>query len=502
MQADRATPMPPTARWALFFAALTASATLFVIVGQLPAQRVGDGNEYYALFFAWTETQRPWMTQPAYDVFQAFFNSGKVSVLVPAETLQQMFAPLRVNDTGDFNHFWLYSLLAAICSGLVHSLGISLDAHDSFLVLHFLLLTGTLWVAFRHFGLTGLVVVLAMTFASPMVWFIDKVHTEFFTFCLATSAVVLFAARRNVASAALLAMTSTQNPSFAIVAMVPLAWRALAEWKRPYTVFEVAGIVTTALLVLAHPVYYFVRLGVVTPQLALTGITKDNSIFISFIWLFDPDVGLLPNWPLGTVFLLASIWALIAQRNTARPGWRYLSFASVYFLASFYFQSLTVNLNSGATPGLARYATWYMPLLFPLIHQLFVFARHRIPVAVGLGLAIILGAAYTAIDADPRQFGKYVVPSMPSQFIQTRMPWLYDPPPEIFVERYSGIGEGIRRSTVRGVLGPDCRKLLVLPYPDRRDVTASEDCQSKLDEARAAVLDVTDPKPIYLRLDD
>lgn len=494
--------MPPTARWALFLAVLTACATLFVLVGQMPAQRVGDGNEYYALFFAWTETQRPWMTQSAYEVFQAFFNSGEVSVLVPAESLQLQFARLQVNHTGDFNHFWFYSLLAAICSGLAHSLGIGLDTHDSFLVLHFLLLSGMLWVAFRHFGLTGLAVVLVMTFASPMVWFIDKVHTEFFTFCLATTAVVLFAARRNVASAVLLAMTSTQNPSFTVVAMVPLAWRALAEWKRPYTVFEVAGIATTALLVLVHPVYYFARLGVVTPQLALAGITKDNSVFISFIWLFDPDVGLLPNWPLGTALLIVSVWALIAQLNTARLGWRYLSFASVYLLVSFYFQSLTGNLNSGATPGLARYATWYMPLLFPLVHQLFVFARQRIPVAVGLGLAIVLGGVYTAIDAAPRQFGKYVVPSMSSKFIQTRMPWLYDPPPEIFAERYSGIGEGIRRSTVRGVLGPDCRKLLVLPYPDRRDVTASEECQSKLDEAREAVLNVTDPKPVYLRLDD
>lgn len=244
---------------------------VFYVLGGLPQQRVGDGSEYYALFYAWGVAHRPWMTSLAYDAYEQLVSANHIVGMLSRESLQSYFPELRLENTSDFNHFWMYSFLAYLASKFVSLFGVSPSPHVGFLTLHCFLLVLTTSLAHRFYGRNGVLVVILMTFISPIFWFLDKVHVEVFTYTLILSSIILVHSRQYVFAAFFLALASTQNPSFSLVALVLLFYRVFLEWRRPYSFFELVFFIGTVLVALLHPVYYFFRFGVPTPQLLAGG---------------------------------------------------------------------------------------------------------------------------------------------------------------------------------------------------------------------------------------
>lgn len=492
---------------------LVGVLVLFALAGRFPPVRVGDGSEYYGLYYAWAVGHRPWMMAPAYEAYAALAGSGQITGLVTREALENAFPALRVAASSDFNHFWFYSLLAWLCGKVAGVFGAALTAHASFLLLHLVALAATMMLGYRHHGVRGVLAVALMVLASPLWWFIDKAHTEFLTVCLVLSGVILVMARRYAGAALLIALASTQNPSFALVAAIPLFYRVVLQRERSYSFFEVALCVLTVLAVLAHPVYYFSRYGVVTPQLLAGGASMGSNLSTFYVWIVDPDVGLLPNWPLGAAALLVLLGAWAARRYPKREGARdhsWTVFAVLYLAINFYAHSSTVNLNSGATPGLARYALWYLPLAFPLFLHLFaLFPKGTKRFYAGL-VALAALCAVSLYVNDPRKPEQFSEGSLTSRLIQTRLPSLYNPPYEIFVERYSGVGEGVGAMNLRAVFGPDCAKMIVIPGAGRANAIAPAACMFDQDKLNAYVntapqvqgLAATAQAPGYTRLPD
>ena len=490
---------------------LVGVLVLFAFAGRFPAVRVGDGSEYYGMYYAWAVGHRPWMMAPAYEAYAALAGSGQITGLVTREALENAFPALRVAATSDFNHFWFYSLLAWLCGKAAGVFGATLSAHGSFLLLHLVALAATIMLGYRHYGIRGVLAVALMVLASPLCWFIDKAHTEFLTVCLVLSGLILMRARRYPGAALLIALASTQNPSFALVAGIPLFYRVVLQRERAYSFAEVALCVLTVLAVLAHPVYYFSRYGVVTPQLLAGGASMGSNLSTFYVWIFDPDIGLLPNWPLGVAALLVLFAAWAARRYPQRAGARdhsWTVFVVLYLAINFYAHSSTGNLNSGATPGLARYALWYLPLAFPLFLQLFaLFPKGTKRFYAGLATLAAL-CAVSLHTNDPRKPEQFSEGSLLSRFIQTRLPFLYNPPYEVFVERYSGVGEGVGAMNLRAVFGPDCAKMIVIPGESRANAIAPSACmfdQAKLDAyvnaaPQIQTLAATASSPIYTRL--
>ncbi len=489
-----------------YFCISAALLIVFVMLGYLQPQQVGDGSEYYGLFCAWDAAHRPWMTSMAYDVYERLYSSGSITGMVPRESLENRFPTLKIGSTADFNHFWLYSFLAFICSKAASLIGIKLQVHESFLMLHYLLLLGTSAISFLLFKWRGLSVVLLMTFVSPMLWFLDKVHTELFTYCLVLSSVICIYAKKYLPATLLLALASAQNPSFALVAFIPLFFRVVLQRKKPYSFIEVIVFVATVLTVLAHPVYYFLRLGVLTPQLLAGGASLGQNLSSFYIWIIDPDLGLLPNWPLGMCALLLAlgIWGFRKNRVVENVDFAYGTFLLLYLCINLYAHSSTQNINSGATPGLARYATWYLPLAFPVLYKLSAFFswQHK-----GLYLLLPAVAALTLFSVNtnyPSRPEAYTTPSRASLLIQTQLPWLYNPPEEVFIERYSGLGESVAAASLVGVLGPDCRKLLLMPGDGQKGVSSIGQCffEAKKLNAYAKSLAANIDSPTYVSLND
>ncbi|WP_419569497.1 hypothetical protein [Rheinheimera sp.] len=481
---------------------------VFSYLSEQPAMRVGDGAEYYALYYAWTDSLRPWMTSVSFASYQALIDSTQVAFMPSLQHLMEKFPELRVGETADFNHFWFYSFLAYLVALPLDAVGLHLPAHHSFLVLHFVLLLLMFVVFIRLYGPQGLLAAVIMTFLSPMLWYLDKVHTELLTFVFSMLAVALIHRRFYLAGAFFLATASTQNPSFALVAFIPFCYRVLVKRKEPLSVPELALLLATALLVLLHPTYYFFRYGAPTPQLLTMGADLGANLSTFYIWLLDPDVGLLPFWPIGLLVLgLACSFVYIKKplAQTAAGGFGFQVFFMLSFLLiNLYAHSSTENLNSGAGAGPARYALWYLPLFLPLLLYVLTYLREQ---KTSLMLSVVLlglSAWYNFKVSAPSNNDNLPHPSALSSFIQRHFSTLYSPHHEIFIEKYSGYGESVGTVNPRAIIGPDCAKVLVIPGGGKTKVLAPAECffeQSKvLDVINTATADSPETTPFYIWL--
>jgi hypothetical protein len=274
-----------------------------------------------------------------------------------------------------------------------------------------------------------------------------------------------------------------------------------------------------------------VRFGALSPQLYANGGARFLASWrVAWIWFFDPDVGLFPNWWIGVLAVAFAIWVLVRRRNVvhqprasrasraSRAEWT--AFLVVYVGSSLAANSSTLNLNAGGTPSVSRYVIWYVPLFFPpvvgMVGELARFVRARFRprgsvalAAAGVAALWLAGRHAHALFRPALSEKGYLRPTRVSRAIQTRFPWAYDPPTEIFAERYGGI-DGIAEGFVGqffAVVGPDCHKVLVLgDYPTARvvapatcrldDETIRRAVRRHLESERASTL------PSYVRLTD
>jgi hypothetical protein len=230
-----------------------ASITIFFALGMIPAMRVGDGSEYYAMSLAWESTFRPWMSPESYATYDSFFESGLITGLLSSSWLQETFSTLNLGTTSDYGHFWLYSFLAFIISTPLEFMFSGQYTHQGFVFLHAALITTSLILANRQFGWKGITAIVILVVSSPLVWFSNKVHTEFFTFSTALIAVMFYTRSNYLKSALFLAMASTQNPSFAILAVFALGVWASTKIKQKLSWREVFGLFVTITLIFLLP---------------------------------------------------------------------------------------------------------------------------------------------------------------------------------------------------------------------------------------------------------
>lgn len=438
---------------------LLCFCVLLPTLNSFPAVRVGDGAEYYAMGIAWKETLRPYMTPTSWNSYQQFVNSNRVVGLQTANDLAKYFPELAQNQTNDFNHFWFYSFCAGVIGRFFLFLGRNVNIHSCFLLVHMALLSMVFIFSYHYYKWKGLIAVLFLLAASPIVWYIDKVHTEFFTFSLTTVAVIAALYGDYHITSLFLSLASTQNPSFAIVSVICLIIFLYKKRLKEITNIQKVIILLSLLIMALHPLYYLYRYGVLTPQTFIGGANMGGSLKYFYVWLVDPDVGLIPNWPVSLLLIGIGFWFFLKSGNL---DYRFLFFCITYVVISLFAQSSTTNINSGATPGIARYALWYLCLFFPsLLHLMSKIKWKPIPILL-LTVICISSLLINYKSSRPSLPESYATPSFSSRVIQTYTPKLYNPPPEVFAERYGGVGEAVWLENPIAVIGPDCEKYLFI----------------------------------------
>lgn len=420
------------------------SVLLIVLIGMSPPQRIGDSREYLAMAMNLARLRPPALSRADAARLEQDFESLHFSG-------QSLTFHRQLRDASgrqDFFHFWFYPALAVPGIWLTTLTG--LHPNYAFAALNALLFLGAAWIVATRMAwwLTALV------FCSPVLWWIDKSHTEVFTFSLLAVAMVLL---RDAPwwSMICLAAAATQNPPLAALLLCAAVltflrpdasgWRSSRVWK---------GAFLAALIALIHPLYYGWRWGIPTPQLLQGTHLRVPTIQEAGAVLWDPNIGLLVHAPLLVLTLVAVLLAVgvrARRRLNEREVWLGVAGAGI-FLLSF---AQTTNANNGATPGMSRYALWLIPLAIPVLQRVEAVIS---PVSRRWFVALALASsAWSVVAFQPQRPENYLTPTRAASILWTRWPWLDNPLPEIFAERLSG------REPARIPVGtPDCAKVLTI----------------------------------------
>jgi hypothetical protein len=415
---------------------------LFALIATSRPQRVGDAREYIAMAMNLARLKPPALSRTDMLLAERRLDEWHFGGL-PLAYFNQL-----TDSRGrqDFFHFWFYPALAV--PGIWVASITGMHPNYAFVALNALLSLGALWVVSRR--LTWWLS--AAVFLSPVLWWIDKSHTEAFTFSLLAIAFALLLDAPWWSMIALGA-AATQNPPIALLLVLvgaallivrPGAWR-----DRRF----LAGTLAGGLLAALHPIYYEWRWRLPTPQIVLGTEARVPTIQELGAVLWDPNLGLLFNAPLLVLTVVVAA-VLVARRARSRlvdaDVWLALAGAGI-FLLSF---AQTTNINSGATPGLSRYAVWLIPLSIPILRRASGVTSEAAPrwfVLVALASCALSIAAY-----HPRRPENYTTPTPAARFLWAWWPSIDDPLPEVFAERVSGEEPGLVP-----IATPDCAKVLV-----------------------------------------
>lgn len=338
----------------------------------------------------------------------------------------------------DFLHFWLYSLV--VSPGLWLARAFGLHPNWAFTMVNAALLTAAAAIAARHVPLIAVLVV----FVSPIVWWVDKAHSEVFLFaCLGIAAALSGAAP----GAALLAyaVAGAQNvaigatwPVFAVATywarlqehatkvpeVTTSATRHLAPGRRHWCVLAVA-----ASIVLLPFAYYTVRLGTASP---MVGFAEWRALsprgMIAF--LIEPNIGLV---------VAAPAWAAVVIGVIAlqRGGGRNVSlwWPVIVQLLLLAIWATNPSANHGGTPGVNRWVLSLLPLSIPwLSHGHAVTPRS---LRRALLPVVIVGACLSVGWHLPRWPESYVTPTALATQVW-KFGYVDVTPAETFAERVSG----------------------------------------------------------------
>ena len=368
-----------------------------------PPTLIGDGLEYVAMATNLSQSEKPslnWRDRLEHGL---------------------AFPGLTASDgRQDCLHFWMYSAVVAL--PLRWTLAMGADGAWAFGVVNLLLFIVALGVASRRVHWIGAAVV----FASPIIWWINKVHTEVFTFSLLVIAWSL-CRTHPIASGVSVGLAAAQNPPILLVA-VCISTAQLVSRAIPIKRI-VIGTGVTIVIAALHPLYYWVRLGRLTP-LAEASSWANASIASFFAVLLDPNIGLVPNHPLLVVAVLLAVAGLRREGDPSVRPYMIAAVVSVGLLLGTFSQ--VVNLNHGGTPSISRYALWLIPMAVPFFFTI----KDSKPFApVALSITAVGSVVCSSLLYYPSAPERFLEPTPLARYLWLKAPSLNNPVPEIFFER-------------------------------------------------------------------
>jgi hypothetical protein len=409
--------MKPDARRTLVVMVCLAGLVLS-LAAQSPTRPVGDSREYVLMSINLARFEPP-SARPE--------ELNQIPALFPGVTAEGLALPhLRAPDgRQDFPHFWFYSLIAAPFVGAARLVG--LHPASGFTAFNILLLLGVALVVLDKTSPS----VALLVVAGPILWWVDKAHTEVLTVSMITVGVTLLTSRPWWSIAAF-GVAATQNPplvgAMAIVlgfAIYTRGWRDRRVWAA-----AAAGTILAAL----HPFYFYSRLRIWSGL--YESVDRHWPSWRELMAVaFDPNLGVFVHDPvLLLAMLISAVEAISRPRRDAdkRAGgaaeqWS-LSLIALLFLASF---TQTANFNSGGTPSMSRYGLWLVPFAIPVLRRVPEQARWLKVLAAG-------SVVWCVWAFSPMLPDRYLQPSALAADLWRQRPEIDNPLAEVFAERTAG----------------------------------------------------------------
>lgn len=434
---ERLSTAPPWQRGALF-AGFLVLCVLFSVLTQGGFALRGDGANYLLMQQAWL---RGWPSADAALIAQLEQRPD----LGPNSFLTMAGADGRTYCL----HFWFYPLLSAPFAALISLFGG--DPLGAFLIVNLLCAAGAGVMIARSQALSfGAKALLALSFgATSLNWYGAWAHPEVFTACLLLVAALAFLEKRYLLLSLCAGAAALQNPS-AILVLPVAALAALIES------FDGRRLDFALLLDRAWKIAAGVGVGAIAPLFSLAFIGALNPIEAAGVfvkmeqvnperlmhYLFGLDQGAI----IGLPFVFLGIAAVAAMRAMKRPA--PLQRADFLLLMALLITLPTLaqtNFNAGQY-YVSRYVSWSLvPALAWLAAQS---ERDAKPVGAawlcGLALYALGYCAYYLDKADRVGLGgiRYdydaVVFKPWTRVLVDHAPTLYNPSPEVFLERKNG----------------------------------------------------------------
>lgn len=428
-------------------ALLVGAALAVALAAGSPLRLVGDGAEYLAMALNLASLHHPALA-PA-DIGAIEQALGEADPAFANWDVRQ-YSIASADRRRDFLHFWIYPLVSVPALWLTQLAGASPLA--AFTITNVALLSLALYFALPRLGGAACV----LLFGSPIVWWIDKAHSEVFTFSLLSIAFLLLEQRPWWALVAAGAAAG-QNPPIGWLVVLIVAGQAIArrEVLRDRR-FQRALAIALALM-LAQPAYTYIRHA--KPSLLATANLSHVPSWAELMAVpFDPVIGLFPNFPVFFVALIAAVILLVRRRRGALGEIDTLIAAACAAGFLFAFAQAT-NLHHGGTPSLSRYGVWLLPLAIPLLSG--ARAIGAAPWNAFLWSAATLSAMICAFAFHPAVPQNGREPTLAASVVWTRHPGWNNPLPEIFVETWLRTEQ--RQAPVAT---PGCEKVLVIGRGD------------------------------------
>jgi hypothetical protein len=400
-------------RKARLFFPIAAALLVLVLIYRSQPRIVGDSVEYVAMSLNMAQLAPPSLSADDLSDAAGYLPGDAGTHLIKAEFRG-------ADGRQDFPHFWFYSLLA---SPFVRA---AVALHRSpvvgFTVLNGLLLLAAALVLDRAFGSAAA----AFLVLGPVLWWVDKAHTEVFTVSLLAMAFALLGTQPWWSILALGA-ASTQNPPIAGAMLVVIAyvWLLQGGWRN----WKVIAATTAGVCIAAlHPWYYHMRLGIWSGLSSGLDRHVPSSPEITAA-LIDPNLGILVHDPFIVLAVAGAFIVALVRKPVRILSPRHLAALGIALLFVFSFTQ-TGNFNSGGTPGPSRYGLWLIPLAIPVIAS--------------------SGSAWwmrTIAVASIVWCSSHFAPALPEGYLQPtelaarlwhKSPDLDNPLAEVFAERVSG----------------------------------------------------------------
>jgi hypothetical protein len=355
-------------------------------------------------------------------------------------------------------HFWGYSLAGLPARRVLEALALpplrALPVTNALAFGLALFAVAALpWSGGRRLLLGGLLVF------SPALGFLLWPHPEVFSFALVATALAFEARGRRAWAVACAALASVQNPPLLLLAAL-LGAGSLVEALRRRDARPLLLAAVAALPAAAPPLFFLRQFGVwnlsVRPSEAAASLSASRALDLAL----DPNLGLLPHAPLTLALAFGAGAGALARR-------RWLPAALVLALVPLVAWATTANSNwNNDTSGPSRYTVWLLPLLaFVAVGETGGPGERRLPplAAWGLGLALATQSAAVLARGGPCARADFLEHAPLARWLLDDAPSLYDPTPEVFVERTRHAEGALDGPVIYRARDGRCRKAYVQP---------------------------------------
>ena len=376
---------------------------------------------------------KPWNEIPKYTFFDDIENFLLVKNSYPF--LGNFYGSFYVakNKNVYTHHFYFYSLLNVPMRYVMQITNMRPMLGFKITNIVLILLTSALLLLYNKESLWNSIVITSLFFFNAVFWYINWIHPEALTVCLASASIFLFFNKKYYLSIFLMSLASLQNQPLCILVLMIVVHTLLINK------FSIRSFITSALssvIVLWPSIFYYSNFNITNLVNYGGYISTDYITIDKFIGFFyDLNQGAILAIPIIMIVYPFIIGFFIVKSTQKKQIEKtlFIPFAIIIIV-------LIVCTMGNWVHGMAvinRYAVWISAIIS--LHFFYLFSKIQLPknIKIPAIILILVSQVYTTIYFEKDNLFDWMsnVHKAPAEWVLNNFPSLYNPEPCIFIIR-------------------------------------------------------------------